>query len=248
MNAFPERYLNTLTSLLNRIIKEEIESIHKAAVLLADAIQNGNRIFGFGCTHSSLPIQDIVYRAGGLILINPIYGPGIESLAVRPATLTSAIERLTGYADILLDNHPVHENDVLIVVSVSGRNHVPIEMAKGAKERGLKVIGVTSKEYTENVSSRHPSGKKMHEFADVVLDNKVPKGDAVLESERMLEKFAPASGVTSNALLHALVAATIGELLERDITPPVTIAANVEGGEEHNQRIFKEYGDRIFYL
>lgn len=241
-------YLDGVIGLLERIRDEEGEALEGAAKIMADAIQKGQRIFGFGCTHSSLPIQDIVYRAGGLILINPMYGPGIASLDVRPARITSAIERLPGYAQILLDTYPIQKGDVLILVSVSGRNAVPIELAKIAQERGIKVIGVTSREYTTSVESRHASGKKMFDFADVVLDNKAVKGDAIMEAEGFPIKFTPASGVTSNAILHALVTATIEELLARGITPPVAIAGNVDGGMEHNKKIWEEYADRIFYL
>ena len=248
MTALSDNYLNGLISLLNKIRDEETDTLEKAASIITDAVESGNRIFGFGCTHSSLPIQDLVYRAGGLILINPIYGPGIDSLNVRPAKMTSAFERLEGYAKILLDNYPIEKGDVLILVSVSGRNAVPVEMAKIAKERGIKIIGITSYSYTKNVESRHPSGKKMYEFADVVLDNKVPKGDAIVEVEGFPVKFAPASGVTSIALLHTLTALVIEQLLAKGIEPPITIAANVDGSAEHNDRIWKEYGDRIFYI
>ncbi len=248
MKNFFKEYLDGVIGLLQKIQEEEGPAIHEAAKILTDAIVNGKRIFGFGCTHSSLPIQDLVYRAGGLMLINPIFGPGIGSLEPQPATITSAMERLPGFADVILDNTPIEEGDVLILVSVSGRNAVPIEMAQSAKNRGVAVIGVTSREYSTNVESRHPSGKKMYEFADVILDNKVAKGDALLESDKMPQKFSPASGVTSNALLHALISATIEECLARGVTPPILLAANVDGGAEYNQKLWDEYGDRIFYL
>lgn len=246
--SFAKKYLEKVMELLEQIACEEVESIHQAAKLLADTIVEGGRIFAFGCTHSSLPVQDLIYRAGGLMLINPIFGPGITALDVRPPMITSEIERLQGYARILLDNSPIKAGDVLIVVSVSGRNAVPIEMAQLAKERGIKVIGVTSRKYTEAVSSRHPSGKKMYQFADIVLDNKVDVGDAVLEAEGVPQKFCPASGITSTAILQALVAATIEELLARGFTPPVFLAGNVDGGMEYNARMIEQYRDRIFYL
>jgi len=248
MSVLSDTYLNGIIELLTKIQDEETDALEKGAMIIADAIEKGNRIFGFGCTHSSLPIQDLVYRAGGLILVNPIFGPGIDSLDVRPAKMTSDFERLEGYAKVLLDNYPIQEGDVLILVSVSGRNAVPVEMAKIASERGIKIIGITSYEYTKNVESRHPSGKKMYEFADVVLDNKVPKGDAMVEAEGFPVKFTPASGVTSNALLHSLMTVVIEILLKRGVEPPITIAANVDGSGEHNDRLWKEYGDRIFYL
>jgi uncharacterized phosphosugar-binding protein len=248
MSCLAKEYLNGVIDLLQRIGADEIPAIEQAAKLMADAIASGKRIFAFGCTHSSLPIQDLVYRAGGLMLINPIFAPGIASLDIRPATMSSEIERLQGYARIILDNSPIEPGDVLILVSVSGRNAVPIEMAQLAKDRGIKVIGVTSRIYTEAFASRHPSGKKMYEFADIVLDNKVDAGDALLEAEGMPQKFCPASGVTSTAILHALVAATIEALLSQGITPPVFLAGNVDGGMEYNARLLEQYQDRIFYM
>jgi uncharacterized phosphosugar-binding protein len=248
MNSLAKKYIHGVISLLNQIAEKEMTTIVEAAKIMADAIANGKRIFAFGCTHSSLPVQDLVYRAGGLMLINPIFGPGIASLDIQPATITSAIEKLQGYAQILLDNNPIEKGDVLIVISVSGRNAVPIEIAQLAQERGIKVIGVTSRKYTHGVSSRHPSGKKMYEFADIVLDNKVDIGDALLEVDEVPQKFCPASGVTSTALLHALVAATVEELLSRDITPPIILAANVDGGAEYNAKLMDKYKDRIFYM
>src|SRR5574338_914128 len=241
-----QTYLTSVISLLQRIANEEEPAVQQAAELMADAVENGSNIFAFGCTHSSLPIQDLVYRAGGLMLINPIFGPGIASMDTHPATLSSEIEKLSGYARALLDNTPLKAGDVLIIVSVSGRNAVPIEMAQLAQERGAKVIGLTSRAYAAAGTSRHSTGKKMHDFADVVLDNKVDKGDAVLQAENMPQKFCPASGVTSIAILQALVAATIQELLRRGIVPPVFLAGNVDGGMEYNARLINQYKDHIF--
>ena len=248
MSKLTNEYIENVITLMKKIETEEEKAIDDASQLMADAIQSGNRLFGFGCSHSSLPIQDVVYRAGGLMLMNPIYAPGIASLDVHPNTMTSGIEKLVDYAKVILDNQPIQKGDVLIIVSVSGRNAVPIEMAQIARERGVKVIGVTSLKYSQGVESRHPSGKKMFDFADVVIDNKVDKGDAMLSMKGLETKFTPASGVTSAAIMHCLTTATIEKLLERGITPPVFIAANVDGGAEHNLKLLAEYKDRIFYV
>ena len=248
MKTLAKKYLSTTIQLLSRIQAEEMEAIEIAAGIIADAIEQGHCLFAFGCTHSSLPIQDLVYRAGGLMLVNPLFGPGITALDIKPTTISSAMEQLPGYAKVILDNSPIKSGDVLILVSVSGRNAVPIEMAQIAKDRGIKVIGVTSREYSESVISRHPSGKKMNDFADIVLDNKAPKGDAVLEAKEVPQKFNPVSGVTSIALLQSLIAATIEDLIERGIVPPVFLAANVDGGAEYNARLIKQYHDRIFFI
>jgi uncharacterized phosphosugar-binding protein len=241
-------YLDQAQALLARVREEEQEAMDRAAELLADAVVGGQRIFAFGCTHSALPVQDIVYRAGGLMLVNPIMGPGITSLETRPTTLTSAMEKLEGYADALLDASPIQPGDVLIVVSVSGRNAVPIEMARSAKERGLQVIALTSMAYSSSVDSRHPSGAKVYELADVVLDNKADVGDAVLEHDGVPQRFSPASGVTSTAILHAVVSGAIEKVVAAGVEPPVFLAANVDGGAEYNARLTAEHRDRIFFL
>lgn len=247
-NDLAQTYFSKAIELLQRLKDEESPEIKKIAGVIGDKLAAGGRLFAFGCSHSSLPVQDIVYRAGGLMLVNPLYGPGIAALDTRPTTLGSEIEKLPGYAKALLDNSPLKEGDVLIVVSVSGRNAVPIEIAQLAQERGIVVVALTSHEYTDAVTSRHASGKKMKDFADYVLDNKVDAGDAVLSHESVPQKFCPLSGVTSTAVLHALVAEIIGNLADRGIVPPVFLAANLDGGKEWNAEHLAKNADRIFYL
>ena len=224
------------------------KNFEAAAKILADAIEGDGRIFAYGCTHSATTMQDIYKRAGGLAVINAIFIPGLEALHLRPFGFDSKIERLQGYAEIALDCAPIRKGDVLIVVSVSGRNSIAIEFAKVARERMINVIAVTGLDYSKTVKSRHPGGKNMYEYADVVLDNKAVAGDAIMEAKGMRQKFCPASGVTSTVILQCMVAATIEELLARGITPPVFMAANVDGGEEFNEKILSENKNRIFHL
>jgi len=248
MSSFAKMYIEKIIDLLNRISSEEDSNFNAAAKILADAIEGNGRIFAWGSTHSATTMQDIYLRAGGLALINAIFIPGLEALHTMPFGITSKIERLQGYAEIVLDYTPIRKGDVLILVSVSGRNAVPIEFAKIAKERRIKVIAVTGLDYSKSVKPRHPDGKNMYEYADVVLDNKAIAGDAIMEAEGMKQKFCPASGITSTAVLQCMVAATVEELLARGITPPVFMAQNVDGGEEFNKKMLAENRDRIFYL
>ncbi len=140
-----QEYLERAIEFLDRIKETQAGKIEEAAELISQAIIEGHTLYAFGCSHSSLPVQDIFYRAGGLMLVNPIFGPGL-SLEIRPPTFTSKMERIEGYGEMLLERVPIKEGDVLILVSVSGRNPVPIDMARAAKERGVKVIGLTSME------------------------------------------------------------------------------------------------------
>lgn len=248
MGKFTKEYIDTIKELLDRIVVEDNRELSLAATLLADAIEGDGRIFAWGSTHSSTTMQDIYVRAGGLMLINAIFIPGLEALQTGPFGITSKIERLHGYAEIVLDHTPIRKGDVLIVVSVSGRNAVPIEMAKVAKERGVKVIAVTGYAYSKSVSSRHPDGKNMYAYADVVLDNKAKAGDAVLSADGCPTKFCPVSGITSTAVLQCLVAETIEILLSRNIIPPIFMAQNLDGGEDFNNKMFNKYAKKIFYL
>lgn len=241
-----KEYLEKASAILKKIEESQLGKIEEAAEIISQAIVDGHMLFAFGCSHSSLPVQEIFYRAGGLMLVNPIFGPGL-SLEDFPPTFTSKMERLEGYGRLLLDRLPTKAGDVLILVSVSGRNAVPVDMAMAARERGMKVIGLTSMEYTTSVSSRHSSGKRMYELVDVVIDNPAPAGDAILEVEGVPQKICPISGVTSCAILHALIAATVEKLLAKGFTPPVHLAANMPGGDEYNKRLRAEYKDRMLY-
>ncbi|AOZ72167.1 hypothetical protein BK816_01685 [Boudabousia tangfeifanii] len=248
MSEMTNTYLNGAIKLLERLRDEEAPKLEEAAKAISEVLRNGGNLFAFGCSHSSLPVQDIVYRAGGLMLVNPLYGPGIAALDTRPTTLGSDMEKLPGYAKAILDNSPLKKGDALIVVSVSGRNAVPIELAQLAQERGILVVAVTSHEYTDSVTSRHESGKKMKDFADIVLDNKVDAGDAILSLPEVPQKFCALSGVTSTALLHNLVGLIIEDMVANGVTPPVFLAANLDGGKEWNAKHLAENKDRIFYL
>ena len=240
-------YLEKVFDALRQIEAQQLGKIEEAAEIISEAVIAGHRLFAFGCSHSALPVQDIFYRAGGLMLVNPIFGPGL-SLEDFPPTFSSKMERLEGYGRLLLDRLPAQAGDVLILVSISGRNPVPVDMAIAATEKGMKVIGLTSLEYTTNVSSRHSSGKKLYELADIVIDNPIPPGDAVLEVAGVPQKICPISGVTSSAILHALIAATVERLLAEGFTPPIYLAANVPGGDDYNQSLLAEYRDRLLYL
>ncbi|WP_253875318.1 SIS domain-containing protein [Actinomadura rupiterrae] len=233
-----DAYFDAVTELLRTVRDAERERIDEAADATASALASGRRLFAFGSSHSALPVQDIVYRAGGLMLVNPLPAPGLSGVETRPATLGTALERLPGYAAALLDASPVQEGDVLIVVSVSGRNALPVELASLAAARGLVVVAVTSRAY----------GTRLAEVAHIVLDNHVPIGDAILTDPSVSEPFCATSGVVVTALLQALTAAVIERLAARGLAPPVFRSVNLPGGADRNKQQLRANADRIFYL
>ncbi|MDN3295029.1 SIS domain-containing protein [Streptomyces ficellus] len=240
-------FFDAAIALLRRVRDEEAENIAAAGAAIADTVASGGRLFAFGAGHSSLAAQDVVYRAGGLALVNLLAVPGVVGVDVMPATLGSALERVDGLAGAVLDSSPVKAGDVLIVVSLSGRNALPVEMAMNARALGLKVIGVTSVAYAEETRSRHVSGTFLKDHCDIVLDSKIAVGDAELTHEGVEAPFAPASTVVTSALMQATMAAATENLVARGIEPPLLRSGNVDGGHEWNGRVMEQYADRIFF-
>ncbi|WP_210582228.1 SIS domain-containing protein [Streptomyces sp. GESEQ-4] len=241
------QFFDAAIGLLQRVRDEEGETITAAGSLLADTVVAGGRLFAFGAGHSSLAAQDVVYRAGGLALMNLLAVPGVVGVDVVPATLGSALERVDGLASAVLDTSPVREGDALVIISLSGRNALPVEMAMGARALGVKVIGVTSVAYASETKSRHSSGTYLKDHCDIVLDSKIAVGDAELTLDTVPAPFAPASTVVTSALLQAVMAEAAATLAARGVEPPLLRSGNVDGGHDWNRRVMEEYGDRIFY-
>ncbi|WP_371579254.1 SIS domain-containing protein [Streptomyces sp. NBC_01314] len=243
-----ERFLDAAIGLLQRVRDEDGEAVAAAGEMIADTVADGGRLFAFGAGHSSLPAQDLVYRAGGLALMNLLAVPGTVGVDVLPATLGSALERVDGLATAVLDTSPLRAGDLLVVISLSGRNALPVEMAAHARERGVKVIGVTSVAYATQTTSRHSSGTFLKDHCDLVLDSKIAVGDATLTLDTIPAPFAPASTVVTSAILQSVMATAAASLADRGIDPPLLRSGNVDGGLDWNDRVMREYGDRIFYL
>ncbi|MEI5522352.1 SIS domain-containing protein [Streptomyces brasiliscabiei] len=242
------RFLDAAIGLLERVRDEEAEAIAAAGELIAETVADGGRLFAFGAGHSSLAAQDLVYRAGGLALMNLLAVPGAVGVDVLPATLGSALERVDGLATAVLDTSPLRSGDLLVIISLSGRNALPVEMAAHARELGVKVVGVTSVAYAAQTESRHSSGTFLKDHCDLVLDSKIAVGDAELTLDTIPAPFAPASTVVTSAILQSVMATAAARLADRGIEPPLLRSGNVDGGLAWNDRVMREYGDRIFYL
>ncbi|MFF5566028.1 SIS domain-containing protein [Streptomyces sp. NPDC012623] len=241
------QFFDAAIELLQRVRDDQSANIAAAGRAIADTVAAGGRLFAFGAGHSSLAAQDVVYRAGGFAVMNLLVVPGVVGVDVRPATLGSALERVDGLAGAVLDSSPAEAGDVLVIISLSGRNTLPVEMAVGARALGMKVIGVTSVAYAERTTSRNHSGTFLKDHCDIVLDSGIAVGDAELTTAGVEAPFAPASTVVTSALMQAMMATAAGELAERGIEPPLLRSGNVDGGREWNRRVMNEYRDRIFH-
>lgn len=241
-----EQFSREVTRLIASLAVQQQAVLEDAAQAVSDAISNHHSVFAFGCSHSGLLVQEIYYRAGGLMLVNPLFGPGMN-LAIDPPLLTSDMERVPGLAARILDNSALGSQDLLVVVSSSGRNAVPVEMAEGAKRRGASVVAVTSLAYTQAVASAAPSGRRLFEVADWVLDNGAPLGDAVLEIPGLDAPMGPVSTITGAFLLQALMAMAAERLVAKGVDVPVFRSGNIDGARARNEAVFQQYAAQIHY-
>jgi uncharacterized phosphosugar-binding protein len=240
-------YLDDVIALLEEVRATQGPAIEQAAAMLADALATDHLIYVFGASHAGILAQELFYRAGGLVPVNPILPPGLTT-DVRPITLTSRLERLPGLGSQIVAETPISSGDVLIVISVSGRNAVPVEVAQQAKARGATVIAVTSMPYSQAVLPRQAGMPRLFEVADLVLDNRAPVGDALEPVAGLPQRVGPCSTVTGAAILNAVVVRAAEILQQRGCEAPIFVSANVDGGEAHNARWLEHYRGRLTYL
>lgn len=247
MNKYVIQYKDTLQAMMDRVLNSQMENMKRAASIMAEAIINKHSIFGFAPMHAGIIIEEMVYRAGGLAVINPIISPALL-FNHRPLPQTSDFENLPGHASILLRNSGIKKDDVLIVHACSGRVPTVVEMPMKAKEMGVRVIGIYSKQFAGSVTSRDPSGTMMQDHCEVLIDNCGVLGDACIHIDGMVQNVAPTSTVIGAFIANFLVILTCEELLKNGIEPPVFMSANLDAGREFNAKIFEEYKDVIHYL
>lgn len=229
--------------LIDRIVTTQGDAITRAAEMVADTVGGGGVVFTFGTGHSHCIAEDAVYRAGGLVPVDAILEPSLTGTS--DVTKSEYLERLEGFATAILDHRRLDSGDLLIVISNSGRNAVPIEMAEEARARGIPVVALTSLRYADSVTSRHSSGKKLHEVADVVVDNGTEFGDAELRLEGLPLPVGPMSGIAGMFVIHAIMACAAELLLARGTTPPVWESGNIDGAAERNAAHMDRYRGRI---
>ena len=246
MNAI-DAYFTNIAVVLDNVLTTQRDAMEESAKLLADATLGDHNIFAFGCSHAGLLALEMYYRTGGLATINPVRAPGL-TLDIDPATMTSQMERLPEYGRVIADNQPIGEGDVVIIHSVSGRNTVTVDFALRCREKGARVIALTSVAAGKAIPSRHPSGKLLMDVADVVLDNCGCVGDASIEIKGVPEKVAPTSTAVGAAMLNAIMGRAVELIVERGEVPPIFMSANVPGGDEHNRDMLKHYKNHIFYM
>jgi uncharacterized phosphosugar-binding protein len=217
--------------------------VDAAGAIVAETVMNKGFVYTFGTGHSHMMAEEIFYRAGGLARVYPILE---EALMLHNGAIKSTeMERLEGYAEEILDRYPCTVADCLIIASNSGRNAVNIEMVAAARKRGMKVIALTNMTHSRAMASRHASGMKLYQLADVVLDNQGCLGDASVYMPAMERNIAPTSTVLGAMLLQMVVVSAVETMLEKGYVPEVFSSSNLDEGDEINDQILAKFKDLV---
>lgn len=231
-----EQYILEIKKLIDKVEKTQLSHIKRAAELVTDSIMKDRLVYVFGAGHSHFLGYECFVRAGGLANMQAILDHGLDfGSGMRRQ---SGFERLPGYARIVIQDYDIGPGDVMIVISNSGRNPAPVEMALEGKERGATIIALTSLPHSTSVSSNDPSGKRLFEVADLVLDSGCVAGDALVKLEGLPPRVGPGSTVIGALILNAIVVQVAKNLLDRGEIPPVGFSGNLEGGREYNEKVW----------
>lgn len=238
-------YYEGITGLLEKVTNEQMDNINEAAGIIARSLEADSLLHIFGGGHSHILAEEVFFRAGGLAPINPIF----DSITMlhEGAIKSSSLEKMHGIGEHILNKYDVNPGEVIIIISNSGVNPLPIDIAVAAKEKGLKIITISSHAYLKN-PSRHDSGKHLSDYADVAIDNVVPLGDSLVENRAIQTAMGPASTVIGTFIINTLMLAVTEALHETGYAVPVFRNSNDAGGSEHNAEFVDHYRKRVKHL
>ncbi|OPA80795.1 hypothetical protein BVG16_00095 [Paenibacillus selenitireducens] len=236
-----DRYFQAIEQLQENIRTTQRESIVRAATKIAEAAAQGRGVHLYDTGH--IVDHELIRRAGGLLLMKPLRVSLQIDNPIRTRELYGKNKSMEGLGEYFLRASNVHEGDVLIMGSVSGKSVEAVDIALAAKEMGITLIVLTSLTYSSQVKSMHSSGKRLFELGDVVLDNGAPLGDALLQVEGIETGILPASGLSAAYIMWAVTAESIEQLLAKGITPSVYKSYNYADGWDYNDKQEKTYAE-----
>ena len=240
-----DQYYSVVRQQLDQVFTTQRPAIEQAAAWLGEALAADRWLYAFGTGHSHMLAEEVFYRAGGLAHAVPMLDSKL--MLHENAIDATYVEREQGYAKKLLQLYPVEAGDVLIVASNSGRNAVPIELALEGKQRGLKVVVITNLQHTRAWPSRHPSGQRLADTGDVVIDNGGVSGDACLPMPGLPSLIGPTSSITGMLIINLILVRGIELALQAGVAPEIYISSNSDG-DDHNHRLLTKYRTRIRHL
>jgi uncharacterized phosphosugar-binding protein len=239
-----ESFVEEVQKQITETINSEGQAIKAAAAVLVDAIEMEGIIHAFGSGHSALVAQEIFCRAGGIVPVNAILDPSF--MVSYGAMRSTNMERLPGAASISLSGHQIRSGDAAIIISNSGKNQAPVEMAIKLKELGVKIIAVTSKKHTNSIKSSHPSGKRLFEVSDVVIDNHVTIGDAAVSIPGVKALVGPTSTIMGSLIVQSIIVEAVDILAKKGKAPAIFVSVNMEVSNlEELSREYMKYRGRI---
>ena len=240
-----QNYLEQATDLLAKI-SQESSVLEAAADSIARAYINNRTIYVFGCTHSAILAEDVFYRAGAPAFWRPLWGPGM-SIATTPGFLTSAVEHSEEIGRAVIECSQLKKDDVLVVLSTSGKNGAPVAVAEAALKRGAKLIIVTSSNYKDQ-RGNHSTIPNLQYFENdaVIIDNHVPCGDASITAGGC--PMGPVSTIAGSFIMHTISALAVEKIVAAGFTPPVFLSSNAPGGLAHNEKLLADQKIRDAYL
>lgn len=230
---------------LDRVASTQRPVIEHAAQWVAEALLGDRFLFAFGTGHSHLVAEEIFYRAGGLARGVPML---VEPLMLHEQAIEATYrERESGYAERILGDYPVAAGDVLVIVSNGGRNAVPVELALGARGRGLRTVAITNLTQSRAWPSRHESGLRLCEAADLAIDNCGVDGDAAITVDGFPHKVGPPSSITGMLIINLIVVEAIERAVRAGGQPEVYVSSNTNG-DAHNHALLEKYRSHIKHL
>jgi uncharacterized phosphosugar-binding protein len=236
-----ESYLDHSTLLLERV-RAQLPLIQQAADLFARTILAGQMVHVFGSGHSRILVEEMWPRYGSFPGFNPIVELSLtfHNLVVGANGQRQAmfLENVSGLAARILRNFDLKDGDSALVISSSGCNVVPVEMAEEFQRRGVKVVAILSKAHADASTTRHPGGKKLSDFSDLCLDTGAPVGDAMVRIEDLETPVAPGSTVGGCLLVNA-IKAEVADRLTRAGQPPKVLTAGAVVGAEKATELFE---------
>jgi uncharacterized phosphosugar-binding protein len=248
-------YFERTAALLESLRKTQLPAIEKAAELCAERIAKGGLVFLFGNGHSRMMCEEMIPRQGCF----PGFVALVELALSNHANIVGAnglraplhLEKFEGYAEEILKGFKFGPHDAMIVISTSGIRPVVVEMALGARKRGLPVVGILSVAHCRQAAAGHSSGKKLMDVVDLVIDNQCPPGDCIVELPGLEWRTGPTSTVTGGMILNMIRCGTAERLLARGVTPTLLPSHQFVGNtsaQEQLERFYEAYRRSLKHL